>query len=73
MFLQAASELNAKPAHCLVFEDSPYGVEAARRAGMKCVAVQTSGRTLQELADADLVVETLEHLDDALLEQVCGR
>ena len=73
VFLQAASELKVEPAHCLVFEDSPYGVEAARRAGMKCVAVQTSGRTLQELADADLVVETLEHLDDALLEQVCGR
>jgi HAD superfamily hydrolase (TIGR01509 family) len=71
VFLQAASELNAKPAHCLVFEDSPYGGEAARRAGMKCIAVQTSGRTPQELAGADLVVENLEKLDKALLEQVC--
>jgi beta-phosphoglucomutase-like phosphatase (HAD superfamily) len=72
VFLQAASELKAEPAHCLVFEDSPYGVEAARRAGMKCIALQTSGRTPQELADANLVIENLEHLDETLFNQVCS-
>jgi beta-phosphoglucomutase len=40
--LLAAKKLGVKPSDCLVFEDSPYGVEAARRAGMKCVALTTS-------------------------------
>jgi beta-phosphoglucomutase len=41
-FLLAAKKLRVKPSECLIFEDSPYGVEAARRAGMKCVALTTS-------------------------------
>ncbi|MCX6775951.1 MAG: HAD family phosphatase [Candidatus Micrarchaeota archaeon] len=40
--LLAAKKLGVKPSECLVFEDSPYGIEAARRAGMKCVALTTS-------------------------------
>jgi beta-phosphoglucomutase len=40
--LLAAKKLGVKPSECLVFEDSPYGVEAAKRAGMKCVALTTS-------------------------------
>jgi beta-phosphoglucomutase-like phosphatase (HAD superfamily) len=40
--LLAAKRLGVKPSECLVFEDSPYGTEASRRAGMKCVALTTS-------------------------------
>jgi beta-phosphoglucomutase family hydrolase len=39
VFLLAAQKLNLAPHKCVVFEDSPAGVEAARRAGMKCVVV----------------------------------
>jgi pseudouridine-5'-monophosphatase len=39
IFLLAATRLQANPAHCLVFEDSPAGVEAARAAGMRVIAV----------------------------------
>ena len=38
-FLEAARRLNVAPVDCLVFEDSPLGVEAARAAGMDCVFV----------------------------------
>ena len=38
-FLEAARRLNVAPADCLVFEDSPLGVEAAQAAGMDCVFV----------------------------------
>jgi beta-phosphoglucomutase len=42
IFLEAARRLNVAPADCIVFEDAPLGVEAARRAGMQAVALTTS-------------------------------
>lgn len=61
VFLKAATLLNTPPEHCLVIEDAPAGVEAARQAGMKCLAVGTSN-PLEQLQHAHLVVRTLEHL-----------
>jgi HAD superfamily hydrolase (TIGR01509 family) len=41
MFLLAAERMGVPPAECVVFEDSPLGLEAASRAGMTCVLVRT--------------------------------
>jgi len=41
MFLAAAERMGVAPADCIVFEDAPNGVEAARRAGMRAVAILT--------------------------------
>ena len=42
IFLEAARRMGVAPAQCLVFEDAPLGIEAARRAGMRAVALTTS-------------------------------
>jgi len=42
IFLEAARRIGTAPADCIVFEDAPFGIEAARRAGMRAVAVCTS-------------------------------
>ena len=42
IFLEAARRLGAAPEDCVVFEDAPLGVEAARRAGMHAVALTTT-------------------------------
>ena len=42
IFLAAAERLGLPPAACLVFEDAPLGIEAARRAGMAAVALTTT-------------------------------
>jgi HAD superfamily hydrolase (TIGR01509 family) len=39
LFLNSAAAVGVTPAECLVIEDSIVGIEAARRAGMACVAV----------------------------------
>lgn len=41
MFVEAARRMGVAPETCLVFEDAPNGVEAARRAGMRAVAMLT--------------------------------
>jgi HAD superfamily hydrolase (TIGR01509 family) len=54
------------PAGCLVVEDSVVGIEAAHRAGMRCLAV-TNSHAADALAAADLVVPTLAGLSLAEL------
>ena len=56
VFLAAAKQLDQPPEHCLVIEDSVAGVEAAKKAGMTCIAVVTS-HTKSQLASADMVIE----------------
>ena len=42
IFLEVARRMGVEPAECIVFEDAPFGIEAARRAGMRAVALCTS-------------------------------
>jgi beta-phosphoglucomutase family hydrolase len=59
VFVEAARRLGVSPERCLVFEDSQFGVEAAKRAGMYCVAVPTVfGKALPAVfRSADLLFE----------------
>ena len=54
IFLEVARRLGVDPAHCIVFEDAPLGIEAARRAGMQAVGICT-GHTPAELAGAHVL------------------
>jgi beta-phosphoglucomutase len=63
VFQVAAAKLGVPLARCVVFEDAVAGVQAARAAGMKCVAVTFVGHHPEaklRAAGADLVVQTLE-------------
>ncbi|MDB6142895.1 MAG: family hydrolase [Pseudomonas sp.] len=60
IFLVAARRLGVDPKDCLVFEDSPFGVTAAKAAGMYAVAVPDSHMPLEQYEHADLVLGTLE-------------
>ncbi|MCM2297080.1 HAD family phosphatase [Rhodoferax sp.] len=54
IFLEVARQLNASAAGCIVFEDAPFGIEAARRAGMRAVAV-CSTHTPAQLAGPHVI------------------
>ncbi len=47
---------------CIVVEDSVFGIEAAKNAGMKCVAI-TNSYPKEKLKDADLIIDSLS-IDD---------
>ncbi len=59
IFLLAAKKLGVQAGNCAVIEDAIAGVAAAKRAGMKCVAV-TNSHPRKSLKKADLIVDTLE-------------
>jgi len=67
IFLEAAQRLQVPPSSCLVFEDAVQGVEAAKQAGMACLAITTTTPHGQ-LRHADLIIDTYENL---LWEEVC--
>ena len=61
IFLKTASKLNCSPVNCVVVEDSIFGVQAAKAAGMDCVAVLTGVYRREELETANpgLIVNSL--------------
>jgi HAD superfamily hydrolase (TIGR01509 family) len=58
IYLTAAQRLGVPPAACVAIEDAPAGVEAAKRAGMRCIAV-TNSVAREQLRKADLIVDSL--------------
>ena len=57
-YLKGANLTGFSPEQCLVVEDAPAGISAAKSAGMKVVAVATTHRK-DELTEADVVVESV--------------
>jgi len=73
VFLVAAKRLGVEPMRCVVVEDAAAGVEAAHRAGMRCVGLVSTGRTRDELAHAELVVDALSDLNPQRLRSLVER
>lgn len=72
IFLTAAARIELPPARCVVFEDAPSGVQAARSAGARCIAV-TNTVPAAELSAADLICPSLEQIDpDAVRRLIDG-
>jgi HAD superfamily hydrolase (TIGR01509 family) len=66
LFLYAAEQLNADPKACVVVEDSPYGVQAAKAAGMTVIGYAAM-TPAERLIDADTLITTMVDLPAALL------
>ncbi|RVU81716.1 HAD family hydrolase [Leucothrix sargassi] len=63
IFLTAAKELGVAPENCLVFEDAPSGVEAARAANMSVIAVPDPAMSREHFTQASEVIDSLEAFD----------
>lgn len=66
VFLLAAARLATPPARCVVVEDSPFGIEGARRAGMRCIGVGPDFARLP----ADRAVASLTELSADAFDRV---
>lgn len=62
LFLYAAKMMGSQVSNCLVFEDSPYGIQAAKRAGMKCIAL-TSTYKKKTLEQADKIIDSFTEVN----------
>jgi beta-phosphoglucomutase-like phosphatase (HAD superfamily) len=60
IFLEAARRIGIAPERCIVFEDAPFGIEAARRGGMRAVAV-CSTHTAAELAGPHVIAAVRDY------------
>lgn len=65
-YLAAAERLGVSPSHCVAVEDSPAGLEAARAAGMRTIAVTTTS-PVHALLHADRVVAGLHEVTPELV------
>jgi beta-phosphoglucomutase family hydrolase len=69
VFLKAANLLGVAPPSCIVFEDSPKGVEAAARAGMPCIVITTM-HTKFEFSGYDNVLLFIKDYTDVRLSSL---
>jgi beta-phosphoglucomutase len=66
IYIAAAKELKVDTQNCIVIEDSPNGIAAAKGAGCYCIAVEHG--KMKSLADADRVIKDLDELDPVELK-----
>jgi len=65
IFLITAERMKAPPSQCLVFEDSPAGIDAARAAGMYTVAVPDPHMEDSAYSQAHQIIRSLNDVDPA--------
>lgn len=65
LFLHTAEMLGVKPEECIVFEDSIHGFNAAKAAGMKCIAIKNKNNAnLLDLVDTS--IDSYDEAEEAL-------
>lgn len=63
IFLKSAQRLKVDPGACVVVEDSKLGIEAAKKAGMKCLGYKNPNSGNQDLSEADIIIDDFSKLD----------
>ncbi len=62
VFLLAAERAGSKPESSVVVEDARNGIIAAKRAGMKCVAINNDFISPEDIEKADIIVDTIKYI-----------
>jgi len=67
IYLLTAKQLSVNPRDCVVLEDAGLGVQAAKAAGMFCIAFQNKNSGRQNLSQADQIVANISDIDLKIL------
>ena len=71
IYLTAATKLGLQAEECIVFEDAEAGIEAAKRAGLKVIALATTfSREFLQTTDADYIIDDFRDIDIELLQSI---
>lgn len=68
-YLRAATLHGLAPAECVAIEDSRWGIESAKTAGMKCVAI-TNTYPASQLTTADAVIASLDEFTAEMVRRL---
>lgn len=68
-YLKTLKKLNLSAKECVVIEDAPVGIEAAKKAKLKCIAFKTPYVKKKELSKADLITSSTKQMKTYLRKQ----
>lgn len=69
-YLKSLQKLKIKPSQAVVVENAPFGILSAKRAGIKCLAIETS-LPKQYLHEADMIFPSIKELDGKANFSIC--
>ncbi|MGV8168507.1 MAG: HAD family hydrolase [Candidatus Nanoarchaeia archaeon] len=69
-YLTTANKLNINPQDCIAIEDTAIGIDAAKNAGMKCIAIPNDYTKNQDFSRADMVVTSAKDITLDLLQKL---
>lgn len=68
IYLKAAEKINAHPGNCIVVEDAINGIQAAKNAGMRCIAyTSTFSRNILQKENPDFINDTFKEIKETIL------
>lgn len=73
VYLLAAKKLVVNPENCVVIEDSSHGINAAKSAGMFCIAYQQHNNLLQDASGADKLIHSFNEINLPLIQEYLGK
>ncbi len=71
-YLLTAQKLGLSPSECVAIEDSSFGLQSAKAAGMACIIIPTVYTEYQDFSSADAIVESAEEVTIPFLESLRG-
>jgi HAD superfamily hydrolase (TIGR01509 family) len=69
-YIVTANKLQMNPKYCVAIEDTAIGVESAKRAGMKCIAIPNEYTANQDFSRADAVVNSAKEITLEFLQKI---
>ena len=69
-YIVAARKLGLKPSECAVLEDAHAGIESAKKAGCKCIAIRNPNTPPQDMSKADIILDSLEKISVEMINKL---